>query len=339
MIDVAIDARVTRRMSVGTRVYQRELLARLPHVAPDIRFATFRGGENLTVRELVVLPFEIARLHPRVVHYLTIFAPPVTPAPYVVTIHDLIHLRHPEMFSSAPARYYALLGGRFARNAARLIVGDERTIEDCERFLGVPGERCRVVPLGYDPQMLAAVHGDDGPAAQANVRPYFLYAGNHRPHKNLATLFAAWRDLPNAVDVDLWCTGDDADGAAQKYTRRNGRLRFLGTVDERRLWAAYRDAIAYVHPALAEGFGIPMLEALVLGTPVIAAHEAVPSIVRPHATVFPARDVTALRDALIVALSDRTTLRRASAEGAAAVRAYTWDRFAAGIAAVYREVA
>jgi glycosyltransferase involved in cell wall biosynthesis len=187
-------------------------------------------------------------------------------------------------------------------------MGDARTADDLERCFGIPRERTRVVPLGYDPALLAL-----GPRERP-ARPYLFYAGNHRPHKDLPTLFAAWATLPEELACDCVVTGDDAEGFGARFARRNGTLRFLGHVDEATLRVRYRDAAAYVQPAVREGFGIPMLEAAVVG------------------------DVAALRALLVAILNDPEAANRRAAEGVAQAIPYTWDRFAATTAAVYREL-
>jgi glycosyltransferase involved in cell wall biosynthesis len=331
VIDVALDARITARMSMGTRAYVGELLARLPSVAPELTIARAGRGGNFGISEQLELPRELARLAPRLVHYPTTFAPLVRRQPYVVTIHDLIHLRYPDLFGRPTALHYALVGGPLARGAARLLMGDPRTIEDCVHFLGVPRERCRVVPLGYDPAVL-----DAEPARAA--RPYLFYAGNHRPHKDLAVLLAAWSALDAAVPLDLLVTGPDEPALRARYGRAGSELRFLGMLPTPDLARTYRGALAYVHPARCEGFGIPMLEAAVAGTPVIASDGAVPAPVAPYAALFPAGDVGRLVDLLLALVADPAAARRRAAEGVRTLRAYTWDRFAASTAAVYHEV-
>ncbi|MFN2461796.1 MAG: glycosyltransferase family 4 protein [Candidatus Velthaea sp.] len=332
MIDVAVDARQTRRMSAGTRRYVCELLARLPQAAPDLRVHAAGRGGNFGVAEQLALPLELARLQPRAVHYPTTFAPLLRRAPYVVTIHDAIHLRYPRLFGRATALHYALLGRPLARGAAALCMGDGRTVDDCVRFFGVPEQRCRVVPLGYDPLLLTA----EEPLTPR--RPFFLYAGNHRAHKNLATLAAAWSALPPGLEADLVLTGPDEPALRARYARLNGELAFAGDLAPAELRRRYRAAAAYVHPALCEGFGIPMLEAAVAGTPVIASSGAVPAIVEPYAATFPATDARTLTELLEAVLRDDTPFRARAAEGAGPLRAYTWDRFAVSTAAVYREV-
>lgn len=333
MTDVAIDARLTRRMSFGVRAYLTQLLARLPSAAPDLSCATVGEGENFTFAEQFGVPRAIARSGARMVHFPTTFAPLWRDRPYALTIHDLIHLRFPTLFGRATGLHYRLVGIPLARGAARLVMGDERTVLDCERLLGVPPERCRVVPLGYDPALL----GPTG-APLVTDSPFLFYAGNHKAHKNLATLFAAWSAIAAHRTIDLRITGDGDPRIAQAYMRVHGRIIFTGHLAPAELHRHYRAALAYVHPALAEGFGIPMLEAAVVGTPVIASATAVPSVVAPYAAAFPAHDVRALTALLDDVVRDPLPFAARAAEGVIPLRAYTWDRFAAGTAAVYREV-
>jgi glycosyltransferase involved in cell wall biosynthesis len=333
VIDIAIDARITRRMSAGTQMYVNELLQRLPQVAPDIQMAPVGHGENFGLAEQWSLPAEIARLKPRAVHYPTTFAPIVRREPYVVTIHDLIHLRYPKLFGPATAAHYALIGKPLARGAAALCMGDDRTVADCERYLGVARERCHVVPLGYDPALLVAEE------PLLTERPFFFYAGNHRPHKNLAALAAAWAALPPHLEADLLLTGDADEALVARYSPRGAsRMVFTGMLAPEQLRRHYRAALAYVHPALCEGFGIPMLEAAVVGTPVIASDGAIPRIVQPYATTFAATDIGALGALLSEVVRNSQPFRSRAAEGVVPLRSYTWDRFASATAAVYREV-
>jgi glycosyltransferase involved in cell wall biosynthesis len=334
VIDVAIDARVTRRMSAGMRAYLAALLDGLPRVAPDVTVHRVGRGETFGLSEQFDLPVEIRHVAPALTHFPTIYTPLIRRSPYVATVHDLIHLEYPRLFGAATSLHYAVVARPMLRGAALLLMGDERTARLCERLLGIGPDRCRVVPLGYDPELLEPPEHPLRPA-----RPYAFYAGNHRPHKNLGALYEAWVALPPAVELDLVLTGPDDPAARAAYVRANGTLQFLGDVEPAELARRYRAAQAYVHPALSEGFGIPMLEALVVGTPVIASSTAVPAIVAPYATTFAPQDVLALRAALADVAANPAPHRRRAAEGSTATRAYTWDRFAAATADVYREVA
>jgi glycosyltransferase involved in cell wall biosynthesis len=332
VIDVAIDARVTRRMSFGVRAYLHELLARLPSVAPDLAIAGVGTGENFGLAEQIGLPRLIAASGARIVHYPTTFAPLRRDRPYVLTIHDCIHLRYAALFGRATALHYRLIGGPLARGAARLVMGDARTIADCATYFGVRPERCRVVPLGYDPALL-----EPGPPLETE-RPFLFYAGNAKPHKNLATLYAAWAAIAPEREIDLVLTGVGDPAEVARYTRARGRIRFTGHLGRADLHRHYRAALAYVHPAFSEGFGIPMLEAAVVGTPVIASSGALPEMLAPYAFAFAPTDTPGLTAVLDDLVRDPAPFTARAAEGVVPLRAYTWDRFAAATATVYREV-
>jgi glycosyltransferase involved in cell wall biosynthesis len=318
-------------MSVGMIAYANELVARLQRVAPDLRFEAYRLGGNFGVDEQVRLPRYASRVGARLVHHLSVYAPLATPRPFAITIHDLIHLRYPQYFKRSVGPYYATVVRIVCARAARVITDDPRTVGDLERYLGVDPGKTRVIPLGVDDVFLRDAEPE--PAQ----RPYFLYAGNHRPHKDLPTLIAGWQALPDEAAVDLVLTGSSDIPEFAHARRRAGELRFVGEVSPERLARLYRGAVACVHPSLREGFGLPMLEAAAAGTRVVACGDALPAVLGPVASVFPARDVRALTALLRTALAepwglpDRERLR-------AVARSYTWDRTASATAEVYREI-
>lgn len=330
---IALDARLTRQMSVGMKAYARELAARLPRIAPDMQFAIFREGGNFGWDEQVRLPGAIRRARPDLTHYLSLYTPLFSPRPYVVTIHDLIHLRFPEYFKAKVGPYYRT-HVRYVCSRARLVItDDERTIVDLQRFLGIDPARVRVVPLGVDDVYLEA-HEPFRPA-----RPYLFYAGNHRAHKDLPTLFEAWSGLPAEIPLDVYITGDDDLGELHaKYRRENGRIVAIGDISTAQLAAYYAGAQALVHPALCEGFGLPMLEAMASGCPVIACEDAIPGVLRAAALTFAPRDAAGARSALQRVLGDEGLRSALVNQGQAAARSLTWDRCAARTAEIYREV-
>jgi glycosyltransferase involved in cell wall biosynthesis len=324
VIRVVLAARPTSRASAGMRAYTRALLERLPRVAPDIELVPVESP-------LVLHPLGLRAARPQLVHLPYLEAAPLVPRPYVAMAHDLLHLKFPHLYSRATALYWRLFASPLYRNAARVLVSDPRVADDCVALLRVPADRIRVVPLGYDPALLGA------PPWEAE-RPYAFYAGNHAPHKDLGTLYAAWAALPEDVALDLVLTGRDEPAIRSRYVRKNGAIVFLGDLDDATLARRFRGALAYVQPSLAEGFGIPVLEAAAAGTPVVATTASVPAPVAPYARTFAPGDARALATLLDEVARKPARARERAAEGAVTLRAYTWDRFAASTAAVYREV-
>ena len=324
MIRVAIASRATRRASMGMRAYTRAVLERVPRVAPDIALIPVDAP-------VAALPFALRSAHAQLVHLPYLDVVPFAPRPYVAMVHDLIHLRFPQLFSPVTAAFWRAVAAPVYRGAARLLVSDPRVADDCVMLLGAARERIRIVPLGYD---------DGVPEAQPwpADRPYVFYAGNHRPHKGLDTLYTAWHALPERIALDLVLTGPDEPAVRERFVRRHGAIAFLGDLDDATLARRYRGALAYVQPSLAEGFGIPALEAAVAGIPVLGTTAGIPGPVLPFAGVFAPGDAGALVSLLTAIADDPDRAFARAAEGAVVLRAYTWDRFAASTAAVYREV-
>ena len=333
--DVALDVRETSHTSLGMLQYVRALRHWLPLVAPDLRVAEFGRGDNFDLAEQVGLPLSVARLRPRLVHVPTPFVPRFVPAPLVVTVHDLIDLEFARYAKRKVGPYWRHVVGPVLRGAKAVLTDDEATVELLARYLRVDPARVRVVPLGVDaPEPL--------PAPAVRPRPYFLYAGNHRPHKDLPTLVRAWAALPERCAADLLLTGPaEPDLAAIRSAAAGGaagELVFLGDRTASEVWGFQRGAAAYVHPALREGFGLPLLEALRVGTPVLAAAPSVPGVLREHVHAFPAGDADALRALLVRALDDGPMLRAEAERARLATAHLTWERTVRATADVYREL-
>lgn len=330
MIRLAFDARETSHMSAGVLNYSRKLREWLPRVAPDIALVPVGSGDNFDLAEQLGLPLAIARSRVQLAHFPTLFVPRFVPVPYVVTVHDLIDLHFPQFVKPQVTPYVRALVAPVVRAARAVITDDESTVDDLERFLGVDARRVRVIPLGSDDPL-------DDPAPIDHPRPYLLYVGNRRPHKNLATLIAAWSELARERPVDLVLSGaPDADVGLEAPGA--GEIVFLGerSDDELRRW--YAGAAAYVHPALREGFGLPLLEAMRNGARVIASREAMPRVLAPHGVLVEALDVAGWRAALAAVLDDPAGARAAARAARAATRDLTWERTARLTADVYRTI-
>jgi glycosyltransferase involved in cell wall biosynthesis len=317
-------------MSAGMLAYVRALRTWLPRVAPDLRLAEFGSGDNFDRAEQLAMPLALARLRPRLVHFPTPFLPRVVPAPHVVTVHDVIDLEFPQYAKRKVGPYWRHVVGPVLRSARAVITDDDATVALLERYLRVEPARVCVVPLGVDapePMPDPAVH----------PRPYLFYAGNHRPHKDLATLVAAWASLPDRDAVDLILTGPE-EPALRSVRHAQGELIFAGDRSTEDVWRLHRGALAYVHPALREGFGLPMLEALRAGTPVIAADAATPAVLAPFVHRYAAHDATALRALLLRAVEQPARFAAAAESARAATAHLTWERTVRATAEVYERI-
>jgi glycosyltransferase involved in cell wall biosynthesis len=319
-------------MSVGMQQYVRELSARLPRVAPEHEYVRYARGGNFGWSEQIALPLWVARSGAQLVHFMSVYTPLLCPARSVVTIHDLIHLRFPEQFKKSVGPYYRTVVRRACARAARVITDDDRTVEDLAHYLAVDPAKVRVIPLGVAPRPASVRQ------LPQSARPYLLYVGNHRPHKSIETLLDAWHALPQDYDVDLLLTGpDDFSGALQRASTSRRTATALGDLSDEELTERYQRATALVHPALREGFGLPMLEAMAMGTPVVACETAVPRVLQPAVLTFAPRDVGMLSSRLVEILHDAAVRERLVERGRAIAGGLSWDHCARRTADVYDE--
>lgn len=333
MTRIALDVRLTRQMSVGMKTYARELTRRLPSIAPEYEFVAVGSGANFGWSEQVALPRAVRAARASLTHYLAHYLPFRAPKPFVLTIHDLIHLRYPQFYKSKVGPYYRTLVRRACARAQRVITDDPRTIADLQHFLCVDPAKVRVVPLGVNERFLGAIE------PMQTIRPFFLYVGNHRTHKDLRTLFDAWSALPTEEAVDLYVTGpDDFEGELQRRSTSGREIRALGNVEDARLARYYAAARALVHPALCEGFGLPMLEAAAARCPVVASSGSIPSVLAGSSLVYPIGDAAALGALLARLCSDQGLRAQLVNNGYAVAKALTWDRCARSTADCYREI-
>ncbi|HEX9984219.1 MAG TPA: glycosyltransferase family 1 protein [Thermoanaerobaculia bacterium] len=255
-------------------------------------------------------------------HYVV----PFTKVPVVVTVHDLIHLHQPQRNPIAPV-YARMMLTRAVRKATKILTVSETVKRELIAELRVDAQRIVVTPNGVD-----AVFQPATGHRPASTR-YFLYSGNDKPHKNVATLIEAFtrvrRELP---DVALVLTG----GAFERYHAQEGVVA-PGFVAVDELAALYRGALAVVLPSLEEGFGLPAAEAMACGVAVITSDApALVEVTGDAALHAAARSPEAFAGAMLRIARDANLRDGLAAAGVARAASFTWKRCAELTRGAYR---
>ncbi|WP_217640519.1 glycosyltransferase family 4 protein [Blastococcus tunisiensis] len=244
-------------------------------------------------------PVEVFAGNVDVFHATNFVAPPSLRARSVVTVHDLTYLRHPQWVTPAVARYTDLVP-RALRNTAAIVVTPSRAVADEVReAYGLPAERVVATPLGVDPAWAQAVPADDAWLTSRGLPGRFvLFTGTREPRKNLTTLLDAHARARAAGEVpDLVIAGPV--GWGPELPARPG-VHLTGWLDPGDLRALVARAAAAALPSHYEGFGLPVLEAMAAGTPVLASDLPVHrEVAGGHARLVPPTDVDAWAAALL----------------------------------------
>jgi len=331
---VVVDADVLGRNRTGDETYVLNLLRELPALAaaaglrigavtrrPDLVPAGVEpielGGRSQEIRMAWGLPRALRDVGAALVH--TQYALPLrSPCPAVVTIHDLSFERDPTLMSRRQRRIFRLVVPRAARGAARVLTVSERSKQDIVQLYGLSEHRVVVTPNGVDPVFRPGAPG---------TRDYVLVVGAIQRRKNQLAALGAARE----VGLPLVVVGPEKDPAVARELRKHGAtLRGYVPIDE--LAALYRGAACLVQASRYEGFGLPVLEAMASGTPVVAVPDAALLEVVGDAAVVV--DPAELAEGIRRAIARREQLSSAGLERA---RLFSWRSTAELTLAVYEE--
>lgn len=343
------------RVPGGTAVAALEVARAMPNVRPDVELLGVSGTHredpaidfDLSI-DVAGLPLKRPALYetslrlkwPRVesvwtdldlVHCTTII-PFATKHPLVVTVHDLANLRHPEFFTKRGNSVFRRSLGAVRKRADLVIVSSRATLEDCV-VAGLDRDRLRLVPLGVrvvepSPEEMKRTLTTLGVPSS-----FLLFVGTIEPRKNLARLIETVTSDPALPPLVV--AGASGWGDAVEATKAE-RVHFVGHVDDAALRVLYRSAMAFVYPSLWEGFGLPILEAMAQGTPVVTSHGTSTEEVAGGAAVLvdPTR-TSSIAKGIAEALRQRDEW---SARSRARAADMTWEATAKATAAVYDEV-
>ncbi len=313
--------------------------SRLPTRNPLVRIAW----------EQFVQPFALRRERIDLLHALAFAGPLAITIPWIVTVFDLSFARYPQSFNAANRIYLTWAVRNSLRRAQRVIAISESTRRDLISMFGADPRRVQAIYCGCDPTFAPATDAAEGMAFRAQRRlpeKFILHVGTLEPRKNIARLLRAFARAQRAAHLPHRLVLIGARG--WKYTEVDTVIEqenmqddviFAGYVPPAELPLWYRAADVFAYPSLYEGFGLPPLEAMACGTPVVTSNAAsLPEVVGDAALQIAPDDENALTDALVRAATDANLRAELSARGLTQAAKFSWARTARETTAVYRTV-
>ncbi len=270
-----VNARFLAHRVTGIQRYAREISARLPGSPALLQPANGKGARGHVWEQLALPGLAAGRLL-----WSPCGAGPVRYRRQVVTFHDLFPLEHPEWYSAAYARWYGFLFRRLAREAVHLIAVSHYTKDRIVRVLGRDPDDITVVPNGPSASIRRTTPIEAAQAASALALPsrrYVLSLSSLEARKNLPVILEAWREAQRSLPDNVWLVlaGAQADATVfgrQSFGTAPARVHFTGYVPEQHLAGLYSGASLFLFPSLAEGFGLPLLEAMRCGLRAITSN-------------------------------------------------------------------
>jgi glycosyltransferase involved in cell wall biosynthesis len=355
MTRVLFDAHQLGRRQTGNETYVRELLRGLRGRDDLELIAAVEAGQRPT--DVLAPPVRLRRIpsngfarlaamaliarqeRPDVVHAVY-FLPPATGRPTVLTVHDISFERFPEFFSRRARVRDRLLIRASARAASRVVTVSETSRRDLVELYGLPEGRVVAIPNGVSPRFRPA----DGAtwAPYGGDRPLRVLAvGTLQPRKNLVRLMDSLAIVGRELRVQLRVVGPDGHQAAaiRKRLSSSVETEIVGWLDDDALADEYRRADVFAYPSIYEGFGLPVIEAMACGTPVVTSTGgSLPEVAGDAALIVDPYDVAALAAAIRRIAEDGPGAAVLRARGLTRAATFTWERSAALHAAVYRDL-
>lgn len=283
--------------------------------------------------------------------HVTYNVPLFAGCPLVVSVHDISYVHFPEFFSARDRCVLSAYVPFSVRQAQRVITLSESAASDIERAYSVPAERIAVIPLAARAPYVPATSpdGDDPTLQRLTIRPgdpFILAVGNLQPRKNLTALVRAFASLPSGYEcLRLVIAGKAQWRQSELHALIDdlglaSRVTFTGYVSDQELAALYRGCTALVYPSLYEGFGLPVLEAMACGAPVICSNtSSLPEVAGDAAFLVDPMDVGSLASAISCVVGSHSLQRELRAKGLQRASRFSWRETARRTVQVYEECA
>lgn len=352
-IRVIFDGHHIGRQQTGNETYARELARALAeredieliltvdrarrHAARGLSPAVLRTLPANPIGRLAAFPLLARQLGAQLVHTMY-YLPPGSTRRTIVSVHDVSFERFPEFFSRAQRAKNRVFVGDAVRRAAGICTLTNHSKAEIVEVYGVNPERIHVVPCGVAGSFSER---PTGPRTATRDALRLLAVGSLQPRKNLLRLVSAVRSLASMRPVHLSLIGPEGYQADEIRAAMgpDAPVKFLGYVSEARLVEAYRDADVFVYPSIYEGFGLPVIEAMACGTPVVTSTGgSLPEVAGSAAIIVDPYDPGSIADGIARAADDEQLRSRLIDAGRARAGEFTWPAAAAAAAAAYRRI-
>lgn len=366
---IGIDLHTVTGMSQGTRTYTLNITKNLLKIDKSNEYVlyftkkneelqNFFHQSNVTFRDIfpreritrILLGFPLRLMADDIdIFHCQYMGPPLTNTPYIVMLHDVIHEYHPEFYPKALCLMMRMFYPFSARRASRILTVSEHSKNDIMKYYKIPAHKIVVTYDGVS-EDFSPIH--DKRMIQNALRKYninseyILYVGRLEPRKNIPRLIQAFHALKTDTDLKqkLVITGmkyfqSEKLAEAVNDLGLQDEVIFTGRVDDIDLPLLYNGASLFVYPSIAEGFGIPPLEAMSCGVPVISSDaSSLPEVIGDAGILINPYNISDISEAMYQVLTDRNLQQKMGRKGVAQAKKFSWEDSAKKTLRVYEEV-
>ncbi|WP_281615410.1 glycosyltransferase family 1 protein [Flammeovirga sp. SubArs3] len=332
---IQVNTRNLLSHKTGVQRYTEEIIKNFPKDQYDIIFPSRNNAHGIRghIWEQLYLPFLLKN---DILWSPSNSGPIQTKGPHIVTIHDVVPMDHPEWLNYKFARWYQFMLPKLAKSVDHIITISNFSKERIIQTLKVPDKKISVIPNGVDHSLFNtnSIH-------QENVIPfkrYIITLGSLEPRKNLLRLFKAWKDIKNSIDDDIHLVVVGKKGLSRVFSSENydfenlqqERIYFTGHLTDSDLVSALRNAIAFTYLSEYEGFGLPPLEAMACGVPVITSNTtAFPEVVKDSAITISPYDINDISKSIKTIIENDKLRKKLSIKGISQAGHFNWKKTSA----------